>query len=66
MALVCLNYNKMNGNSGLISRSLERILEEAMSGGELRLSGRKLNRFPKSAEKYDLKDTVFAGKLVNL
>jgi hypothetical protein len=45
-----------------LTRSLERILEEANLSGELKLSGRKLKDFPKGAGKYDLRDTVIAGK----
>ncbi|XP_033209677.1 leucine-rich repeat and calponin homology domain-containing protein-like isoform X2 [Belonocnema kinseyi] len=47
-----------------LTRSLERILEEAQQSGELKLSGRKLKDFPKvgktSSSKYDLQDTVTA------
>ncbi|XP_025156329.1 leucine-rich repeat and calponin homology domain-containing protein 1 isoform X2 [Harpegnathos saltator] len=48
-----------------LTRSLERILEEAHLSGELKLSGRKLKDFPKvgkagSAAKYNLQDTVIA------
>ena len=49
-----------------LTRSLERILEEAHLSGELKLSGRKLKDFPKvgktSSSKYNLQDTVIAGK----
>lgn len=45
-----------------LTRSLERILEEAHLSGELKLSGRKLRDFPRTGGKYDLSDTVFAGK----
>lgn len=63
--MVCLKKGEMN--SGAISRSLERILEDANLSGELKLCGRKLKEFPKIAGKFDLRDTVFAGKgiLVN-
>ncbi|KOC68095.1 Leucine-rich repeat and calponin homology domain-containing protein 3 [Habropoda laboriosa] len=47
-----------------LTRSLERILEEAHLSGELKLSGRKLKDFPKvgktGSSKYNLQDTVFA------
>ncbi|XP_032689536.1 leucine-rich repeat and calponin homology domain-containing protein isoform X2 [Odontomachus brunneus] len=48
-----------------LTRSLERILEEAHLSGELKLSGRKLKDFPKvgktgAAAKYNLQDTVIA------
>lgn len=43
-----------------LTRSLERILEEAHLSGELRLSGRKLKDFPRTGGKYDLSDTVIA------
>lgn len=45
-----------------MARSVERILEEAHLSGDLKLNGRKLKEFP-STEKYDLNDTVFAGKV---
>ncbi|KAF5295051.1 hypothetical protein FQR65_LT10604 [Abscondita terminalis] len=43
-----------------LTRSLERILEEANQSGELRLSNRKLKDFPKAYSKYNLSDTVIA------
>lgn len=45
-----------------LTKSLERILEEAHLSGELKLSGRKLKDFPRTGGKYDLTDTVIAGK----
>ncbi|KXJ67794.1 hypothetical protein RP20_CCG011590 [Aedes albopictus] len=57
----------MNGGGGhmqsQLTRSLERILEDANLSGELKLSGRKLKDFPKAAGKYNLSDTVIAGEL---
>lgn len=41
---------------------MPKVLEEANLSGELRLSGRKLKDFPKTAAKYNLSDTVIAGK----
>lgn len=41
---------------------LLKIIEEAHLSGELKLSGRKLKDFPKAAAKYNLSDTVIAGK----
>nr|CAD7427719.1 unnamed protein product [Timema monikensis] len=59
MAMVASN---MSGHiQSRLTRSLERILEEAHLSGELKLTGRKLKDFPKSGGKYDLGDTVFAG-----
>ncbi|XP_048518451.1 leucine-rich repeat and calponin homology domain-containing protein [Dendroctonus ponderosae] len=43
-----------------LTRSLERILEEANQSGDLKLSNRKLKDFPKAKEKYNLSDTVTA------
>uniref|UniRef100_A0A1Q3FX35 Putative leucine-rich repeat lrr protein n=1 Tax=Culex tarsalis TaxID=7177 RepID=A0A1Q3FX35_CULTA len=43
-----------------LTRSLERILEDANLSGELKLSGRKLKDFPKAAGKFNLSDTVIA------
>lgn len=45
-----------------LARSLEKILEEAHLSGELKLSGRKLKEFPHTGRKYNLSDTVIAGK----
>ncbi|XP_026745611.1 leucine-rich repeat and calponin homology domain-containing protein 1-like [Trichoplusia ni] len=52
----------MNGHNNIhsqLTKSLERILEDAYLSGELKLSGRKLREFPKPV-KYDLSDTVVA------
>ncbi|XP_014600589.1 PREDICTED: leucine-rich repeat and calponin homology domain-containing protein 1 isoform X2 [Polistes canadensis] len=62
MAMVASN---MSGHiQKQLTRSLERILEEAHFSGELKLSGRKLKDFPKvgkpGAVKYNLQDTVIA------
>lgn len=48
-----------------LTRSLERILEDANLSGELKLSGRKLKDFPKTG-KYNLSDTVIAGKFIHI
>jgi len=64
MAVLITKMNN-NMNSGhlqsQLTRSLERILEDARLSGELKLSGRKLKDFPKAAGKFDLSDTVIAG-----
>ena len=65
MAMVATN---MSGHiQKQLTRSLERILEEAHLSGELKLSGRKLKDFPKvgktGSSKYNLQDTVIAGEL---
>ncbi|XP_055296171.1 leucine-rich repeat and calponin homology domain-containing protein isoform X2 [Sitodiplosis mosellana] len=39
---------------------MPKVFEEANLSGELRLSGRKLKDFPKTAAKYNLSDTVIA------
>ncbi|XP_031618851.1 leucine-rich repeat and calponin homology domain-containing protein isoform X3 [Contarinia nasturtii] len=39
---------------------MPKVFEEASLSGELRLSGRKLKDFPKTAAKYNLSDTVIA------
>lgn len=61
MAMVASN---MSGHiQKQLTRSLERILEEAHLSGELKLSGRKLKDFPKVGKaKYNLQDTVIAGE----
>lgn len=41
---------------------MPKVFEEAKLSGELRLSGRKLKDFPKTAAKYNLTDTVIAGR----
>ncbi|XP_017044874.1 leucine-rich repeat and calponin homology domain-containing protein isoform X1 [Drosophila ficusphila] len=43
-----------------LTRSLERILEEAHFSGELILTNRKLKDFPRTGAKYSLTDTVIA------
>ncbi|CAN7997634.1 unnamed protein product [Ixodes hexagonus] len=43
-----------------LTRTLERLLEDAQLTGELKLNGRKLKEFPKCTAKYDLRDTVHA------
>lgn len=53
----------MLGHSQL-TRSLERILEEAHFSGELILTNRKLKDFPKTGAKFALTDTVIAGALL--
>lgn len=62
MAVVLTNNANCGHLSNQLTRSLERILEEASSSSELKLSGRKLKDFPKAAGKYKLCDTVFAGE----
>lgn len=54
---------KMSGHlQNQLTRSLERLLEEAHLSGELKLTGRKLKDFPNTGGKYNLSDTVIAGK----
>lgn len=65
MAMVATNMSSHVQKQ--LTRSLERILEEAHLSGELKLSGRKLKDFPKvnknsSTAKYNLEDTVLAGQ----
>lgn len=57
MAISVINNNVMN-----LTRSLEKILDECSASGELRLANRKLKDFPKYYSKFNLSDTVFAGK----
>lgn len=73
-AVVLLKMTNINNHTAMCSnmqqnqltRSLERILEDANLSGELKLSGRKLKDFPKAAGKYNLNDTVIAGKFTFL
>ena len=44
-----------------VSRSLEKLLEDAQFTGELNLSGRNLKEFPKVAVQYNLSDTCNTG-----
>jgi hypothetical protein len=57
MAISVINNSNMN-----LTRSLEKILDECSASGELKLSGRKLKDFPRINGKFNLTDTVFAGK----
>jgi len=43
-----------------LTRTLEKLLEDAHLCGELKLSGQKLKEFPKT-NKYNLTDTTIAG-----
>lgn len=45
-----------------LTRTLERLLEDAQHTGELKLNGRKLKELPPYAAKYDLRDIVQAGE----
>ena len=45
-----------------LSRSLESELENAVKTGELKLSAKNLKDFPKHGDRYNLRDTVLAGK----
>ncbi|XP_045537695.1 leucine-rich repeat and calponin homology domain-containing protein isoform X2 [Papilio machaon] len=56
---VNVNMNGHNNIHSQLTKSLERILEDAYLSGELKLSGRKLREFPKPV-KFDLSDTVLA------
>ncbi|KAJ3634166.1 hypothetical protein MTP99_011071 [Tenebrio molitor] len=58
MAMLVQN---VNGHiQSQLTRSLEKILDDANQSGELKLSNRKLKDFPKTSEKYNLRDTVIA------
>lgn len=57
MAVSIINNNVMN-----LTKSLEKILDEASISGELQLQNRKLKDLPKLYGKFNLSDTVFAGK----
>jgi hypothetical protein len=58
MAVSVINNNNVMN----LTRSLEKILDECTVSGELVLANRKLKDFPKYYGKYNLTDTVFAGK----
>ncbi|KAL1441357.1 hypothetical protein MTO96_008629 [Rhipicephalus appendiculatus] len=44
-----------------LTRTLERLFEEAQHTGDLKLNGRKLKELPSYAAKYDLRDIVQAA-----
>ena len=46
-----------------LSRTLEKVFDEAQHTGEIHLSARKLKEYPKVAGKYDLVDTTVTGEL---
>lgn len=56
----CASTLYSHRNNGLMTRSLEKLLEDAHLCGELKLGGRKLKEFPVT-NKYDLSDTTIAG-----
>ena len=45
-----------------LSRTLEKVLEDAQQTGDISLSGRKLKDYSKIASKYDLSDATSAGE----
>ena len=45
-----------------LSRTLEKVLEDAEQTGEILLSGRKIKDFAKVSSKYDLSDATIAGE----
>ena len=47
-----------------LSRSIDRVLEDAQYSGAILLSGRKLKEYPKNVTKYDLNDTVISGESI--
>ncbi|KAL5281040.1 LRCH3 family protein [Megaselia abdita] len=57
---VKLNQKPGTGTQNHLTRSLEKILEEAHCSGELSLSNRKLKDFPKPTKEYNLSDTIIA------
>ena len=49
-----------------LSRTLERVFEEAQHTGEINLSGRKLKEYPKVSAKYDLGDSTLTGRFLQI
>lgn len=49
-----------------LTLSMEKLLEQAQASGELRLGSRNLKGFPKNCTKYNLKDTITAGRIINI
>lgn len=63
MALAGSDHFVANFNVGQpLSRSIDRVFEDAQLSGVLSLNGRNLKEFPSAAGRYDLTDTVVAGK----
>ncbi|XP_023229630.1 leucine-rich repeat and calponin homology domain-containing protein 3-like [Centruroides sculpturatus] len=62
MALTALGLGSQSSTQ--LTRTLEKVFEDAQLTGELKLSGRKLREYPKLASEYDLCDTVAAGKSI--
>ncbi len=52
----------MAGGTQSLSRSVDKVLEDCQLTGVLALHNRNLKRFPPSAARFDLGDTVTAGK----
>ena len=50
------SQNNTNNNYGL-----EGVFEQAQHTGEIQLSNKKLKEYPKSAQAYDLVDTISTG-----
>ena len=53
-------------SSSKLVLSVDKMLEHAQSTGMLDLGSRNLKMFPKSGCKYRLKDTIAAGKTMNI
>ena len=51
-------------NSSCLTLSMEKLLQHAETTGELNLSARNLKEFPRHCCKFQLKDTVSAGKII--
>lgn len=58
-------YGSGSQSPPVIGRPLERVFEEAQHTGEVILSGRKLKDYPKISTKFDLVDTIVAGKTLS-
>ena len=57
------SYGAGGQSPPVIGRPVDRILDDAQFTGEVNLSGRQLKDYPKISSKYDLADTIHAGKL---
>jgi hypothetical protein len=56
------SYGAGGQSPPVIGRPVDRVFEDAQFTGEVNLSGRKLKDYPKICTKYDLADTIHAGK----
>ena len=52
---------QQHSNTNIMSRTIERVFDDAQNTGEILLSNRKLDHYPHQSSKYDLTDTMLIG-----